>query len=289
MAQGADNSTARAASSAPWRAILRRIRARRSLIIAHHGVGHATLEDDPFHLRVPTGRLRTQIELLLDAGFEFVTVEQFVRRANGGEPPPGMVAMSFDDGMEDNHSILLPLLREYGITATIYIPTGYVGKPNPFMGEDSRETMMTADQLRDLVEAGVELGAHTVTHPHLEELDEEACFKEMVDGRDQLEELTGVRATTFAYPFCTYGPEAVRAAERAGFEAAVTCDHRGGWQRFEFQRAMMRGTDPLPIFVWKVSGTYWKAYNSAPVRVGRKATRGARKKLRAALASRQAA
>lgn len=257
------------------------------MIIAHHGVGNATLHNDPFHLRVPTRRLRTQIELLLDAGFEFVTVEQFVRRANGGEPPPGMVALSFDDGMEDNHSILLPLLREYGISATIYIPTAYVGKPNPFMGKDSGERMMTPEQLRELVKAGIELGAHTVTHPHLEELDEEACLKEMVDGRDQLEELTGVRATTFAYPFCTYGPEAVRAAKRAGFEAAVTCDHRGGWDRFELQRAMMRGTDPLPIFVWKLSGTYWNAYYSPLVRVGRRTTRDARKKLRAAIAARR--
>jgi hypothetical protein len=50
---------------------------------------------------------------------------------------PGLVALTFDDGWADNHGALLPILREYGITATIYVTTGLMGRPNPWLAPDS--------------------------------------------------------------------------------------------------------------------------------------------------------
>src|SRR5918999_2089855 len=96
-------------------AALRRIRARRSVILAYHGVAPSHARQDPHFLRVAPDRFRRQVELLLDAGFEFVTVAGFVDRMDGGEPPPGLAALSFDDGLDDNHAVLLPILEDYGI------------------------------------------------------------------------------------------------------------------------------------------------------------------------------
>ena len=257
-------------------AALRLIARRRSVVLCHHGVGYANSLEDPFELRVPEERFRTQIELLLAAGFEFVTAAELVARADGGPPPPGLVALSFDDGMADNHSVVLPLVREYGITATVYVITGSIGGQNPWVAAEAGGRMMTAGQLRELAAAGVELGAHTVTHPDMSLLDEEACLREMADSRDQLEEVTGVRARTFAYPFCRYGPAARRAAEAAGFEAAFTCDRRGSWDPYEFRRSLLRGRDQLSVFVGKVSGSYYPVYESPPARVLRARTRAVR-------------
>jgi peptidoglycan/xylan/chitin deacetylase (PgdA/CDA1 family) len=261
-------------------AALRSVARRRSVALCHHGVGSPSDEQDPFALRVPEERFRTQVELLLAAGFRFVTAAELVARANGGAPPPGLIALTFDDGMADNHSVVLPLLREYGITATVYVITGLVGGDNPWVSSEEGGRMMTAEQLCELAAAGVELGAHTVTHPDMSLLDGEACLREMLDSRDQLEELTGVRARTFAYPFCRYGEAARRAAQEAGFEAAFTCDHRGSWDRFEFRRALLRGRDNLAVFVGKASGTYYPVYESPPTRVLRASTQAVRRRLR---------
>jgi peptidoglycan/xylan/chitin deacetylase (PgdA/CDA1 family) len=146
---------------------MRTLRTRRSAVLCYHGVGPSTTRIDPGFLRVEPAAFRAQLDLLLEAGFEFVTVAEFVERAAGGRPPPGLIALSFDDGMDDNHEHVLPILRERGLPATVYVTTGLIGKRNPWMARDSGARMMSAEELGDLVLAGFEVGAHTVTHPDL--------------------------------------------------------------------------------------------------------------------------
>jgi peptidoglycan/xylan/chitin deacetylase (PgdA/CDA1 family) len=262
------------------RRALSALRARRSVILCYHGVATTSADQDPDFLRVPPERFRVHVDLLRDAGFEFVTVAELVRRAGGRPPPPGLAALSFDDGMDDNHSVVLPMLREYGIPATVYVATGLIGKPNPWIAPDAGTRMMTEEELLDLHGAGIELGAHTVTHPDLSRLDAEACLREMADSRDALERLTGGPVETFAYPFCRYGPAAVEAAERAGFTAALTCHGRGSWAPYETKRAMITGKDGLPSFALKLADAYQPLFESLPGRAFRAASRGARRRLR---------
>ena len=260
----------------------RALRARRALILCYHGVAESNADVDPEFLRVTPRAFREQLNVLLGAGFEVVTVAELARRAAGGTPPSGLVAFSFDDGMDDNHSILLPILREYGLPATVYVATGLIGKPNPWM-EPGASRMMTEDELRELASAGLELGAHTVTHPNLEELDYDACLQEMLESRDFLAKLTGEPVRTFAYPFCKYGEAAMRAARAAGFEAAVTCQWRGSWAPFEMKRVMITGKDGPVSFALKLSERYDPLFESAPGRLARTATRSVRRSVRGAV------
>jgi peptidoglycan/xylan/chitin deacetylase (PgdA/CDA1 family) len=183
--------------------------------------------------------------------------------------------------MDDNHSNLLPILREYGVPASVYVTTGLIGQPNPWM-KPGTSRMMVEDELRDLHAAGVELGAHTVTHPNLEELGYDECLREMAESRDFLRELIGAPVRTFAYPFCKYGDDAVRAARDAGFEAAVTCQWRGSWEPFEMKRVMITGKDGPPSFALKIWELYGKLFHSSAGRVARTATRGVRRRVRSA-------
>lgn len=263
-----------------WLPALRALRRRRAAILCYHGVGPTNVADDPSFLRVTPARFRAQLELLIAAGFELVTVAELAERAGGGAPPPGLAALSFDDGMHDNHSILLPILGEYGIPATVYVTTGLIGKPNPWMSKASGARMMTEEELRDLAAAGIELGAHTVTHPDLSRLDRESCLREMVESREALERLTGAEVRTFAYPFCRYGPEAVAAVADAGFAAAVTCDGRGSWSPYELKRALIWGKDGFPSFVLKLADAYRPLFDSPAGRLLRVSTRGARGRAR---------
>jgi peptidoglycan/xylan/chitin deacetylase (PgdA/CDA1 family) len=86
--------------------------------------------------------------------------------------------------------------------------------------------MMTSAQLRQLHDAGFEIGGHTNTHPILEKLSDRAAERDIVDGKDRLESLLGSRLGLFAYPngvpgkdYSTRHREMVR---RAGFSAAVS-------------------------------------------------------------------
>jgi peptidoglycan/xylan/chitin deacetylase (PgdA/CDA1 family) len=256
---------------------LRRLKARSSVILNYHGVGRGASVEDPEFLFVTPERFEAQIGWLVEAGFEFVTVAELARRAGGGTPPPGLAAISFDDGMQDNHAVVLPLLRGWGIPATFYIATGLIGRPNPSLGGSTGARMMTEEELRDLVAAGMELGAHTVTHPDLSLLPVDACLREMEESRADLERLTGGAVTTFAYPFGRYGAAALEAVRRAGFAAAVTTHGRGSWGAGEFPRASITGKDGLPGFLLKVTGRYQPLFESAPGRVARVSTRRLRR------------
>ncbi len=261
---------------------LRTMARRRSVLLAYHGVAPRAPDLDPHNLSVTPAAFRRQVDLLIDAGFEIVTVADLAERADGGRPPPGLAALSFDDGMDNNHSVLLPILREYGIPATVYVTTGIIGRPNPWLAPEAGARMMTEDELADLVAAGIELGAHTVTHPDMSLLDHAGCVREMTESRRVLQDRFDVPALTFAYPFCRYGSEAIAAAREAGFVAAVTCEGRGGWDPYELRRAMITGKDGVPSFVLKLAEVYHPLWRSLPGRALRAGTRALRGRVRTA-------
>jgi peptidoglycan/xylan/chitin deacetylase (PgdA/CDA1 family) len=259
---------------------LRAAAARRSVVLGYHGVGPVDLVADPHGLRLPADTLRAQVALVREAGFELVSMAELHRRtAAGGRRPRGLAVLTFDDAMHDNHELLLPLLEELRAPATIYVPTGLVGGPNPYV---AGERLMTVDELREIAASGlVELGAHTVTHADLAVLDEERCLAEMQHSRTWLEDLTGAPVTTFAYPFGRLGPAAVQAARRAGFATAVTTEPRGAWDPLRLPRQMVSPFLSLPGFAAALAGVYEPVRESLPVRGARAATRALRRTVRA--------
>ncbi|HZF16071.1 MAG TPA: polysaccharide deacetylase family protein [Steroidobacteraceae bacterium] len=86
--------------------------------------------------------------------------------------------------------------------------------------------MMTTRQVRELADANMLVGAHTVSHPILAATDLAAAEKEIADGRDQLQAITGAPVDAFAYPNgrpqSDYRAEHVQLVRRLGFRSAVT-------------------------------------------------------------------
>jgi peptidoglycan/xylan/chitin deacetylase (PgdA/CDA1 family) len=249
------------------------------VILAYHSVAPGRGGADPSFLRVHPDRFRQQLEVMLGTGYSFVTVAEFARRTGPQGPPLGIAALSFDDGLRDNHTTVLPLLREYDVSATVYVATGLIGGTYPWI--DGGLPMMDEHEIRDLVAAGVEIGAHTVTHRDLSLLERDECLREMTESRAELERITSRAVETFAYPFCRYGDAAVAAAGEAGFLAAVTCGGRGSWDPLTIQRTMITGKDGLSSFVLKVAGVYQPLFHGRVGRVARRATRPLRRRARA--------
>jgi peptidoglycan/xylan/chitin deacetylase (PgdA/CDA1 family) len=86
--------------------------------------------------------------------------------------------------------------------------------------------MMTTEQVRSLDAGGMEVGAHTVTHPILARLESARAENEIRDSKRGLEAMTGKRVGLFAYPNGRpgrdYGPEHVGMVRTLGFDAAVS-------------------------------------------------------------------
>lgn len=97
---------------------------------------------------------------------------------------------------------------------------GVVGRELP------RDLMMSDAQVREMAAMGMEIGAHTVSHPILAGIADGDARQEIVDSKRRLEEIIGDEVSTFAYPngkpgrdYSAQHPEMVRAA---GFRAAVS-------------------------------------------------------------------
>lgn len=159
------------------------------------------------------------------------------------------VAITFDDGYEDNHREALPLLTTYGLLATFFITTGFIDRDEVALARLAREwgsrgpslRPISIEQLLEMESAGMAFGAHSRTHPNLRALDESALVDEIAGSRDRLEEILQRRVTTFAYPFgdARFHISATAAAVAAmtGFTAAGTIEFRG----------VSRTTDPLLV------------------------------------------
>lgn len=258
---------------------LRRIRERRSILLGYHGVADVRLRDDLSLLQVSPERFSEQIGLLDAAGFKFLTVAQLATMVDGGLPEPGFAAVTFDDGMRNNRTAALPILAARGIPATVYVTVGFMGGTNPWAGDNEAGAMLTQPELRELIDAGWEIGAHTVTHPDMTVLDYDACLHEIDASRRKLEEMTGAEVKTFAYPFGRYGPAALAAVKDAKMLAAVTTGS-GVWSRYEMTRAMIGAADPWPILLLKLTDRYEPLLRTAPMRAARSTSKRLRGQLR---------
>lgn len=96
-------------------------------------------------------------------------------------------------------------------------------------------------QIAELAAAGVTIGFHTVEHPVLPDLPDDALPAAVCEGRDELAAAAGGRLRFFAYPHGKTNARAAQAVRRAGFEAAFT-------GRPESVRA---GQDPYTIGRWE--------------------------------------
>lgn len=188
------------------------VRAREPVpVLLYHSIPRVHGDPDP--LSVTYDRFESHADAIRASGRTPVTVDNLAAHLrDGAEIPERPVAITFDDAY-DNTVEAIELLDAYGLSATVYVTTGQV---------DS-ESMLRSDQLDWLAARPslVELGAHTVTHPHLDELDEEQVGRQVTESKLQLEQSIGRVVTTFAYPYGSYDHRARDVVISAGFKSAA--------------------------------------------------------------------
>jgi peptidoglycan/xylan/chitin deacetylase (PgdA/CDA1 family) len=124
------------------------------------------------------------------------------------------------------------------------------------------DLMMTDAQVRELASFGVSVGAHTVNHPILNSVDEDAARREIADSRRILQDMTGETVSLFAYPNgrpkTDYGSVHAKMVREAGFKAAVSTAWGGAGPAVDFfQIPRMLPWDTSPVmFAGRLMRTY---------------------------------
>lgn len=171
-------------------------------------------------LYVSPSLFQWQLRQLSDAGFRSAMPDH----QRGEVSEPNRVALTFDDGFENVFDHALPLLDAQGFTGLVYLVADKLGKwndwelPHGFV----RERLMDDAQVREWLAAGHQIGAHTLTHPHLTQLSRSEAREEISASRKKLEDRFGVPVTHFCYPYGDHDDAIVGLTEEAGYATATT-------------------------------------------------------------------
>lgn len=234
------------------------------VVLCYHNVvreRHDMASGDP-GLHLPLDRFATQLRWLA-RHYRIVPLSEMVTRLRAGLRVRGLAALTFDDGYRGCVETAVPLLRELGIPATIFVvatapgsPRGFwwdhpavVGRPDPArrqrwledlrgdqatildaVGADPADPVPPAlrpagwSALLAATAQGIELGAHSLRHQALPRLTDAELKADLDECRREIEARTGTRPLHFAYPYGLWDRRVRDAVRRAGFFAAVTLD-----------------------------------------------------------------
>jgi peptidoglycan/xylan/chitin deacetylase (PgdA/CDA1 family) len=249
-------------------------RVGRPLILHYHVVADVPAALDPDKLSIAPDRLGKQLQFIQRHGYRFVPLADVVQGLCDGRDSRGLCALTFDDGTQDNLTVLPDILRQLGAPATVYVCPGLAGKLHPSFDPRASIRLMEEDELVALAAVdGVEIGSHTLRHTCLDEASAEQAYEEMSASKQALERLLGRRVSSFAYPGCGYSPVCPDAARRAGYASAVTCGRRGSWDPYELRRASPNRLDNAVSLWLKSRHLYDPVWASAPGRLLRAAAR----------------
>lgn len=202
-----------------------------------------------------------QMRFIHENGFTAITVSDYIRALSAGRValPERPVLLTFDDGFADFATDALPILTRFGLTATLYIATAFVGGTSRWLRRE-RETerpMLTWPQVSLIDTSGIECGAHTHTHPQLDTIPIAVARREITHAKVILEEHLGRAVTTFAYPFGYYTATVRRLVQEAGYSSACAVNYATsapGEDPFTLSRLIVTADTSLEGFAAMLSG-----------------------------------
>ena len=177
-------------------------------VLMYHQIG-----DEENGLYLAEEHFRQHLEYFKEQGYTTVTVSQLYSHWEKGEPlPEKCVALTFDDGYRSMYEVVFPMLQEYGFTATFYVIPAAFWSP----------WSVDEDMVKEMAEAGMEIGSHTYNHNQLDILSEKDVYFELRESKKALEAIVGKEVQSLCYPAGQYTEFTVKAAEECGYTNAVT-------------------------------------------------------------------
>ena len=186
--------------------------------LVYHGIGSATDAEGKF--AISSKRFAEHLAYLKAAGMHAVTARQVAESLTGGKSlPPNAVMISFDDGRNDAMLFADPLLKDAGMSATMFVITDAASGSGTYYASWDRieayarsgrwdiESHTASSHFQQRV-GGTQLPALTSRAPG-ESLDEyrERVHEDLARASEEIEAHVGKKPVAFAYPFGAYGAD----------------------------------------------------------------------------------
>ena len=196
---------------------------------------------------VTPARFAEHVEAIAASGRVGLTISEYARALRGERALPARAgAVTFDDGFADTLAAV-EALRARGLTSTVYITSSRLDDASG----------ITSPATREIAASGAEIGAHSVTHPHLDELQLAAVVEEIGEGKHALEQRLELSIATFAYPHGAHDQHVRGAVIDAGFRSAVAVKNALSHSHddpFALARITIMGDTPISTVLAALDG-----------------------------------
>jgi peptidoglycan/xylan/chitin deacetylase (PgdA/CDA1 family) len=188
-----------------------------------------------------------QMHWLARHGYHAVTLHRVYEYwLNGSALPARPIVVSFDDGYLGQHTKALPVLRNLKWPGVLNLKVNALKSPYA----------LPSWRVRQMLAAGWELDAHTITHPDLTHVDDARLWREVDGSRVELQRMFHVPVDFFCYPSGRYNAHVIAAVRRAGYLGATTTNY--GLARpndlYTLNRIRVNGSDGVAGFAHKLEG-----------------------------------
>lgn len=195
-----------------------------------------------FDLSVSPSDFSRQMDWLAGNGYHPITLDSLRAYFAGRQALPiKPVVITLDDGYADLYQTAFPILQAHNFKAVAYIVTGFVGKPR----------YVTAAQVLELAQNGIEIASHTVNHADLARTSLPMVMWELIASKKWLQDLVGHTVVDFAYPSGRFTAQVIAALQMTGYQSAATTipgTYHSQADRFTWPRVRVHGGESLLYF-----------------------------------------
>lgn len=193
-------------------------------ILMYHRIVTHPQEAGKHGIYVTQKQFEQHMKYLKEKGFETITFKE-ISKVNRLDRKKKYVILTFDDGYEDNYTLLFPILRKYNFKAVIFLVSSL--DYNAWDSDKSSEpklSLLKTEQILEMQEYGIEFGSHTKTHPSLPDISLEEAKSEIFESKSLLEKKLGKSVISFAYPYGNLNSNIKQLVKEAGYQYGVATD-----------------------------------------------------------------
>lgn len=180
----------------------------------------------------------------------------------GGDCIDKLVVISFDDGLNDFYLEAFPILSTCGFSATMFLPTGFIGKKGMTF---NRQECLSWEIVRELHGNGIQFGSHTINHLKLYGKEDAEIDYELSRSKEKIDMEIGEPTVSFSYPYAfpeqdkQFVDRLKKILSRNGYSIGVTTRIGMASKNDDslfLKRLPLNSFDDLPFFKAKLAGGY---------------------------------
>ncbi len=203
-------------------------------ILGYHGLrterSNDRRNDDPYWVK--ESDFEIQMSIISEGGFNLLATDDIAKCRSENTSRRNLV-ITFDDGYESVYKIAFPILKEFALTATVFVISGFIG----------RQDYLNKRQILEMADHGIDIQSHSATHPCLLDVTEKGIIEELSISKKAIEEILGKPVRGFAIPGGLYNRRICELAQDCGYDVVYTSDpglNRSAHSKKRLKRLVIR-------------------------------------------------